>query len=419
MDCEFYIGPWQLASAERLKADGFDRLWHPPDGSVGNICLRGSARNDEAAPGLFVMPKGARLSGYEHLGSGDPRSIMPAGRVRIAFESLSGKSATGNSLAEWVRGAIGIHADMSGVGPAPMRPGRGRRLGYWLAGERVLDVPFDLATDEGGKARLRMQEAYRKVRAQARDGRITVKGVADGEFHRRLLSAWGEQYRVNNPEDVFVPADLPRETRLQHGTTLTDDFNRADSATSPGSSSEGWSWVEESEQTGISSNQITWVSGANTAARANSALGSDDHYAQIQRTGVSGTGAGYAVPCIRFASGAVSMYLATWRSSGNAGIYRRVSGSFSVLTSDNTSEDATNTYKLDMAGNDLEAFRNGVSDSTYTDTDATLDGNVYTGVGLRESGDLGDDFEASDGLGGGGTAVPVLYEHRMLSGGLA
>lgn len=405
MDCEFYLGPWQLS-------DGDERVWHPPAGSIGNICFRGGARNDEAGPGLFVLPKGARLSGYDHLGSGDPRDLMPSARARTAFESVTGKTATGNSLSEWIRGAIGLHADMGG-GPAPMRPNRKRRLGFYLAGERVLDVPFDLATDEGLKARERMQEAYRKVRLQAREGKIAVKGVADAEFHRRLLSAWGEQYKVNNPEDVWIPADLPRETRLQHGTTLTDDFNRADSTTSPGSSSEGWSWVEEHEALGISSNQIynTGAGFTNAAARADSALGSDDHYAQIQRTDTT-SGTANVGPCVRFESGARSYYFANWRDGGGAGIYRVVTGSFSQLTSDLTAEAAANTYKLDMAGNDLEAFRNGVSDSTYTDTDATLDGNLYTGCALREFGNTGDNFEASDGLGGG-TVKPILYYHQM------
>jgi hypothetical protein len=75
------------------------------------------------------------------------------------------------------------------------------------------------------------QREYALIRAQARAGEFVGPDGPDPEGHRRVLDFVGKQMGLSNPEDIFIPTGLPKETRLPHRTAYSENFNTADSST--------------------------------------------------------------------------------------------------------------------------------------------------------------------------------------------
>lgn len=186
-------------------------------------------------------------------------------------------------------------------------------------------------------------------------------------------------------------------------STITDNFNRAD-ADPLGSSSEGWSWTETNGDIDIVSNEAKGqASGVENRARADSDLGSADHYAQLTMLTIS-NGLG---PCVRFASGADTCY--GWLIDGGLNrVFKVVAGGLTSLAS--FSSPAVNSVvKLTVTGTTLEPFDDGVS--LGTTTDSAISGNSRAGIWV-DNADRIDTFSAGD-LGGGATTHP---ENLLLLG---
>lgn len=185
--------------------------------------------------------------------------------------------------------------------------------------------------------------------------------------------------------------------------TITDNFNRAD-AGSLGSSSEGWSWADTVTGLDIVSNQAKGDSSGFNRARAESDLASANHYAQVTMV-LSGDGAG---PCVRFSSSADTCYL-YYCDLASGRIFSVVAGSLTSLGSFGNPGNGS-VLKLSANGTTLEAFDDGVSQGTVTDS--AISGNTRTGIEGSTSAAVLDDFSAGD-LGGGVTAHP---ENLLLLG---
>lgn len=205
-----------------------------------------------------------------------------------------------------------------------------------------------------------------------------------------------KQYGVD--EALFVPEGMSLKTRKPE-TTISDDFNRADS------SNLGANWTEVTNDLQIVSNQVRAVNNAQFSfARYNTPLSSADHYAQIDLTSSNGTSSfsSYAGPMVRFAAAASTGYFVYAGYVGlNPRVYigKRVTGTDTIIAGPyNTSWSFPEPVKLTVNGSNLEVFKSGVS--VLTVSDSAITGNLYCGImAYRDNGTVADldNFEASDG----------------------
>lgn len=178
-------------------------------------------------------------------------------------------------------------------------------------------------------------------------------------------------------------------------TTISDNFTRADSNTSLGSSSEGWSWsVTGTGVWGITSNQAYNVSSTgNTGARADIDLASANHYAQIKINTVDNNPG----PCTRYSANANTFYAFIWRpSSTQWQLFKNVAGSFTQLGTGGSSF-GSGLAKLISNGSSHTGYVDGVLNMASV-TDTSITGNLRTGMmGNRGAGgNIYDNFIAGD-----------------------
>ncbi|GAX57316.1 hypothetical protein [Streptomyces olivochromogenes] len=169
-------------------------------------------------------------------------------------------------------------------------------------------------------------------------------------------------------------------------TTITDDFNRADSTNL------GANWVEVSGDWSIISNQLSSGSAGGTIIlRAAGTMATNDHSAQVT---IAATAAvSHGVWC-RGNSNISQGYL--WRNDGTSwNLFSVVGGSFTSIGSFAGAAVAGDIAKVQAVGSTIKGFVNGVQRVSVTDTAVT----TGTSVGLRaESTNLlrFDDFTAAD-----------------------
>lgn len=135
-------------------------------------------------------------------------------------------------------------------------------------------------------------------------------------------------------------------------------------------------------------------------ARCESALSTDDQYAQINVTNLgSGGKKGWLGPCVRFQSDAETCYT-TFPYDYKSKQYLRkiVTGNETDLASAvSITISLPELYKVTADGSSIKGYQAGTERISATDTDIT--GNLYTGIAGYWSGSgycVGDDFEADD-----------------------
>jgi hypothetical protein len=335
------------------------------------------------------------------------------GADRSIFSSMLGiKDVRGDNIGEWLWELFTTQADPTGAtAPKPLMPARGMKLDLILARHKR-SIDFDLTKAEAVPVIELLKNEYRALYQAQRDGLIPA------EQHRRELTRWGEKYRINNPEDVFVPADVPKETRLPHATTVTSAFTGNEN---PLSESGAWSageanWGPMEKNSGVA--RCVNLS-EDAAARHTTTLG-NDHYAQAVYTfngAAAGPLPGTAVrmqngdePCYIFYTGRISSVSGCWLYEISAAF------GFSELDSGGTPTSGQ-TNKLDVTGSNLTGTDNGVTECSATDTSLA---SGFAGIACYTDGAVTnatlDNFEASDGAGGGGISVPVAYRNLQHHG---
>jgi len=400
-----YIGPWQWDGKGSVPS------WVPPLGCSSAVDLRPLPEQSAigGTPGVGVFVTDAALpSEYVLLGD-HPTAHAPA-RIRSAWGSLTGYEAQGARVVDLLWDQLTRGSDPDGdTAPKPLMPGKQGR-GHWTdlhLGGRHKSRPFVWGEDAETTERVRdlLRRDFRRTFAEAQAGKLK-----DKQHHRRVLDYWCEQYGVDDWRE-FVAADLRADIkgRLKHETTLTDNFNRAN-ASSPGSSSEGWSWTDVTNSTAIESNRLRVDSGADgNAARAESDLSSADHYSQHLVVFLNpGKGSGALT---RFSSSATTFYM-FYSDSGR--LFKCVAGAFTTLST-SSSHAVTFTVKCQINGSALAGFYDGVQQTTATDTAIT--GNLRTGLRLDFAG-LADDFEAADLSAGGFVYTQLERGTRGLTRGV-
>lgn len=199
--------------------------------------------------------------------------------------------------------------------------------------------------------------------------------------------------------DEIIAADGP-------GTTLTDDFNRADS------SSMGGSWTEVTGNTNIVSNKAeAQTNNTNHALRWEADLATDDHYSEADITFV-GAASQASGTCVRFASAATTYY--TGKANPNADldiIQKCEAGTFTTLASQAHTLGATTLLiRTEANGSTIAVDVPGTAQLSVTDTSIT--GNLRAGIDLRRganasAGAQADNWQAGD-LATDATAAPSV-----------
>lgn len=194
-------------------------------------------------------------------------------------------------------------------------------------------------------------------------------------------------------------------------SAITEDFTRADSGTQIGHL---LTWTQVSGVWGTFSNTAYKAStdGSYHAARAESALASNDQYAQVVvANNADALGAG---PCVRFDASAQTYY--TFVSfSGTGYLIKVVAGTGTAIGSAAHTYANGQTWRVEAEGTTIRGIVNGVT--VVTVTDSSIAAGLYTGLNSYGTTATFDDFAAGDiGGGGGGVVIPVVVHHRRQQG---
>lgn len=262
----YYVGPF-----ERDHMDA----WERPAGCVGCVDLRSIPAHATAGSALFVMPDDARLpDGFDLLGQGNAEDVAPNAAARAAWTRAAGIAPRGTSLADWVEYTLTEAADPTGETRAkPLVPTSRRLLDLWIGPTRRRRR-FDLRAPHAAPVLDMLRREYAQRRQDARDGKIIGPAGVDAENHRRWLDVLATKYGVSDPEDVFIPRGLPRESRLPHATTFTDSFTGGF----------GLTYTQNAGSWSVSSNELTCnMTSTDARIRADHDLTGNDNYAEIEK----------------------------------------------------------------------------------------------------------------------------------------
>lgn len=405
--------------------------WGPPSGCRAAIDLASLGQIEAAIPGqprgwgIFdcdEIPRDLVDLGGVALASDDIRDARPDGKMLDAWQSLLGYRPNGETFADLVwdqltAGSDPQNADRSGV----LMPTTARRLELLFGGSVLRRDRFDFGQHpHTAQVTAVIKRQLEQARIDALDGKLIspVTRQPDGEYHRRILDSILEKYAGRNEslKAELLPLVKPdswlaNEGALPHATTITDDFNRANSS-GLGSSGEGWSWTAVVGRLDISGNQAIFGTGTNPTSRAESDLSSADHYAQWTRT-ASVLSTNYVMPSCRYAGAATTYYCAAIRPSTPA-IYKRVTGTFTLIIAGvSTSGAAGDVIQIRANGSTISQRLNGAEDVAHTDT--VITGGTRTGVDISQATKTGDDFSAADLVAGSG--VGPIFRGRAMGRG--
>ena len=135
------------------------------------------------------------------------------------------------------------------------------------------------------------------------------------------------------------------------------------------------------------------------ALRHDTALSSDEHYAEIVQVTRPAFNRRFFGPATRFQSDAETFYLGQVREDNNQrAIFKVIASSETVLATDTTASSWPQTIRLISDGADLHTLKVDTVEVTSV-TDTSITGNLQAGIASHSSwsdhGD-GDDFEAAD-----------------------
>jgi hypothetical protein len=404
----FYLGPWVRDLTVPWKR------FRPPTGVTWSFDYSekfvGNTGESLAGMGLFATPDDVFLSGdYVEVCAGDWNTIPDEG-MRLTYASLIGvqpaDKPAGSTLLEWFASSLILSADVSGETCClPLMPFGGIYT-LCLAGNLFHTLPFDVNKPEAAKQVEMKKQEYMAVKAQVDSGKIS-----DPEFHRRWLDKMGADWRVNNPEDIFIPEGEDKVTRLKHNTTYSETFNKADGALGP-----VLTWTEYTG-TGlaVASNALVSESAdTDNKARAEHDTSSSDQFSQFVYSAIDASLFNTAQALGRHSSSTPECYcLAAGYSSGNfQELYRWDSSEteFGPLGSTgSTSISAGNTLRLEVSGSSIVGKLEGVSRASATDTNIAsgLRGGVRI-VRATSAACTIDDFSFGDLSAGTATGSLLL-----------
>jgi len=379
----YYLGPYQW----------INNSWQPPATTIGSIDLRNLTHM-----GTPVTPNGigffaatSALDGnYTLLGSGDCRDINSDSGMKSAWNSLLGYSPNGDKLVDLLYDHLTMGSDPEGINVSkPLMPDNGNLIIH-LGGHSVIkSIQFRLGhSKETNQIISVLKNDYRKIREDALAGRLPI------DYHRKVLGFWGIQFKVNKPQDIFIPNNLPKETPLDPSSTFTENFNGIDD----GALGKQLTWVEgdvttawENRSNGAMRTGIGDGGGQiERTARCTSAVSSADHECEVEIVTFGDSGATEKNPrcgvATRYSSSVKDCYFHGIGQTSGLGdgptslhfpgkIVADVETGFGNQTAIHT---IPLTLKGKINGSTFELFINGILGQTQTDTAIT--GNLFGGV---------------------------------------
>jgi hypothetical protein len=384
--------------------------WQLPS-SVGGIDLRplgAQAQAGGAPQGRGFCASRSAVAGDELVAAYHPSDALSTSPMRDAWLSAMGYRPAGTTLLDLLWDQLTVGADPSGdAGPKPLMPGADGQLRLYLGGHSLVrQERFEFGKHpHTNQVRVVLQRDFREMWE-----------ASGGDDHCcRVLDFWCEKHGVSDWRE-FVPAGLRAHVpgRLPHETTLTDDFNRADSTNL------GADWTETAGDASIASNQLA-ASSFPAEIRHTSNLSSADHYSQCALVVLPATNDG-AGPLARFSAAASdTFYVSDFQDNVGAPTsrcttYKRITGTYTLIAGPTgVTFSLPDTAKIECNGSTIKAYFNGAE--VHSVTDSGISGNLRTGlrIGATSTARL-DDFEAAD-LAAAGDAVPVCwaqYRARMV-----
>lgn len=423
--------------------------WQPPAGYQGLVIDVASYEQIvDARPGqprgLFFgawssdsIPQGIADRGGVIVAREDVRDALPDNRARRAVAGLIGFLPEGDTLADWILSIFTRGADpQNSAAVAPLIPTASRRLLVHFGGLKLLDQPFRFSVGDPYSQKLLtvLKAQLGGAREESLGRKLTnpVTNETDDEYHLRMADALLEKYvgrDIAAKQRLWAalkPANWqPDENPLPHATTITDDFNTADS----GTVGHLLTWNEVNGVWNNTNNaaQNDSGGGTNSTIRAESDLSSSDHYAQASAISLPNSTARYAAAACRFASAANTFYMT--RIEGNATlanstcrIGKHVTGTTTLLGTGTTvsANSLPKVVKHTVNGSSLTSRWDGVDQETVS-PDTSITTGTRCGL-LAMSGGASkvafDDFEAGD-LTAGITYSRLERGIRGLNRGLA
>ena len=384
----FYsLGPWHWQND----------AWTPPTGTVGVLDF--GTYEDCATPGdpsRLTRPVGffatmQRLgSGYAFLGEGDCRELPSTQRMRDTFAATLRYRPTGRTLAALCTDTL-IAGDPTGQERwKPLMPQADLTMGVVLAPHGDIHrEPFRWGQNHTQQVQAVLHEDIGTLYHHVESGRMPLAGL------QRVLDGLMQQYAVEDWH-VFVPALLHRSIPgpLPRATTLTDNFNRADS-TSLGTGGEGWSWTEVLGDLKILTNRLAADSAGH--CRAESDLSGAD---MVAKSDFNITTFESVSLLVRHANAADTCYQGQTISNISdytSKIYKRVAGVATELGTA-TFFPTTLTHKIEVSGSLVTYWSAPDTTQRVQVTDTAITGNLRAGAGIGGTGSITweDNWQAND-----------------------
>jgi hypothetical protein len=462
-----------LTKAEGV-IDTLGPMWRCPGGGGTMLDLRPAP--EQASNPLTTIPTGAiiafypttrTIAGATYLGNDFTGNLTVGQRTALRNALSIGTAFTATAFGGIVAEILGAKSDpTNSVRAKPILPNTAGNIEVIIAGVVAFRRAFTGTGDaHWGQIQAVEQADYRSVRTRCLAFASAINGATqgDGSLAARLITGFALANKVtwataqstvatvytqkylrylgglvrkyaawSIARQQFIPAGLSDEGELPPQTTLTDDFNRADSGTM-GTASGGFTWTQYGAGMGIGSNQLITNSLSFGWGRAESDLSSADHTAQLDVINYHTTVDGAVGTAVRYDASSNTSYSALIYSGGSPQlqVYKVVSGSMTQIATGNTTIAPPETAKTGIAGSTITLYQSGVSVLSTTDTSIT--GNLRTGAFVYAGNNAGhgifDNFQGDDGAGGGltdytltadfgsysltGEAARLLYGHKL------
>jgi hypothetical protein len=390
----WYVGPWIW--------DKSRPCWSPPAGchaiDIRPLWQQGTPGGN---PGFGIFAGQVELSrDYLLLGSGSWHDVKPN---RLLIPCRNKYKVRGDTLHDMLHDALLFGADPDGQEfNKPLMP----------TTDSVIELQcgfhsrrkFKLYGDQNTAIHDMLRQEFAATMEAAHAGE-----TSDPELHRRKLDYWCIKHRTNDWKQ-FVPKKLLRhvEGPLEHHTTYTEDFTRANSSSQVGNL---LTWAQQSGTWGTFSNAAYKVSSGSIkeGCRAQHDLSSADHSAQVTVS----NGAQSQGPAARFDSAATTLYSTTEYGSTTYYLTKVVAQTETGIGNVGNTYADGDIYKVSCNGSTIKSYKNGVEVISVTDTSIT--GNVRCGMFSSNVNGLMDDFIATDLSAGGGGGKPTVYYSQMRS----
>lgn len=394
-----YLSPWVWNTA----GGGY---WDSPfpDLRVGCLDLRppsvqGRRGGTPSGVGLFVYQEQVSKPGMVYLGD-NVGKLVSTGDADT-FQSLLklADKPEGKTLVDLLWNVFTIYADPTGTDrPRPLMPTVENRLELHLGGFSPIKTrPTYACNKEMEVVRKALHYQYKKARRASLGwplvGRYTIPVLGrrlgsprnrDRSHYLKLLGGMMVKYGIKPTDLDVVLWDMRNEGWLPPSTTLSENFDTADSDTLGGQ----LTWTEVVIDIDIASNKAQQGDAtANSAGRAESDLSSVDHFVQADIEAlVANTPVTYLLG--RFAGAATTYYRGGYRDNAvNTYIIGKVvtgTATNLFLASATAPGDGPLTTKFTIDGSSLTLNVSG-SDVLGPSTDTAITDGTRCGIGSNSS----------------------------------